>query len=363
MIRALIVDDEEPARARLGRLLAANGLEVVGEAADGQEALGRIAALAPDLVFLDIQMPGLSGLDVAGRLPPPRPRIVFCTAFDRFAVDAFEHHAVDYLLKPVNAGRLSLTLERVCGEIGDERQRAREQEDAVRTQARLMPTARPAIYGLDVAAVCRPARGVGGDYYDLLALGPDRVGLAVGDVSGTGTFAGLLAAALQARLPALTARGIDRPSCLLAELNRLTIGTMEDHRFATVFLATCDAADRTLRYASAGHTPALLVGLDGTLRELASTGPAIGWTRHAAFDEASIRVEPGDVLAVSTDGITEATAPDGEPFGTIGLTRVVRCAAGLGADALLAEILAEIDRFTAGAPADDDRTLLIARIA
>ena len=94
-VRALIVDDEEPARERLRRLLAGSGLEIVGEAADGQEALARIEAVAPDLVFLDIQMPGLSGLDVAARLRPPRPRIVFCTAFDQFAIDAFDQQAVD----------------------------------------------------------------------------------------------------------------------------------------------------------------------------------------------------------------------------------------------------------------------------
>ena len=77
------------------------------------EAVSRIDALTPDLVFLDIQMPALSGLEVAARLQAPRPRIVFCTAYDRFAVDAFELHAVDYLLKPVNRERLARTVERI----------------------------------------------------------------------------------------------------------------------------------------------------------------------------------------------------------------------------------------------------------
>ena len=124
MIRALIVDDEEPARERLGRLLSGCGVDVVAEAADGHEALSRIDELAPDLVFLDIQMPGLSGLDVAASLRPPRPRVVFCTAFDRFAIDAFEHHAVDYLLKPVNRDRLARTVTRVSDEIQEQIGRA-----------------------------------------------------------------------------------------------------------------------------------------------------------------------------------------------------------------------------------------------
>jgi two-component system LytT family response regulator len=90
-IRALIVDDEEPARERLRRLLDEGpDVEVVGEAEDGECALERVAALSPSVVFLDIQMPGCSGLEVAASLPSPRPHIVFCTAFDQYAVDAFE---------------------------------------------------------------------------------------------------------------------------------------------------------------------------------------------------------------------------------------------------------------------------------
>jgi two-component system LytT family response regulator len=97
MIRALIVDDEAPARDRLRRMLSGADVIVVGEAEDGEQAVARIEALQPDLVFLDIQMPTLTGLEVAARLQAPRPRVVFCTAFDHFAVEAFELHAVDYL--------------------------------------------------------------------------------------------------------------------------------------------------------------------------------------------------------------------------------------------------------------------------
>ncbi len=104
MIRVMLVDDEQAARERLRQLLAPiPGLEIVGEAADGEQAIERIVQLRPDLVLLDIQMPGCTGLEVAACLPAPRPRIIFCTAFDQYAVDAFELHAVDYLLKPVIA--------------------------------------------------------------------------------------------------------------------------------------------------------------------------------------------------------------------------------------------------------------------
>jgi two-component system LytT family response regulator len=113
-IRALIVDDEQPARDRLRQLLAAEpDVEIAGEAEDGVQAIERIAEIRPDLVLLDIQMPGCSGLEVAASLARPRPAIVFCTAFDQYAVDAFEVHAIDYLLKPVNRARLHAAIDRV----------------------------------------------------------------------------------------------------------------------------------------------------------------------------------------------------------------------------------------------------------
>jgi two-component system LytT family response regulator len=114
MIRALLVDDEQPARVRLRQLLGAHAdVEVVGEAEDGVQAAELIAEHEPEVVFLDIQMPGASGLDVATSLGGRRPLVIFCTAFDQYAVDAFELSATDYLLKPVNRARLAAALDRV----------------------------------------------------------------------------------------------------------------------------------------------------------------------------------------------------------------------------------------------------------
>lgn len=112
-MRVLIVDDEQLARDRLRLLLSAfDDLRIVGEAEDGEQAMERIRELQPDLVLLDIQMPGCSGIEVASSLPSPRPKIIFCTAFDQYAVDAFELSAVDYLLKPVNRARSAHAIER-----------------------------------------------------------------------------------------------------------------------------------------------------------------------------------------------------------------------------------------------------------
>ena len=114
MIHTLIADDEAPARARLRLLLAAHSdVEVVGEAETGVQAMELAGSLKPDLLLLDIQMPGCTGLDIAASLAAPRPAIVFCTAYDEYAVDAFELAAVDYLLKPISRARLAQALERV----------------------------------------------------------------------------------------------------------------------------------------------------------------------------------------------------------------------------------------------------------
>jgi serine phosphatase RsbU (regulator of sigma subunit) len=360
MIRGLIVDDEAPARERLRHLLAGADIEIVGEAADGEEAMAAVERLRPDLLFLDIQMPSLSGLEVAARLPAPKPRIVFCTAYDQFAIDAFEVHAVEYLLKPVNRDRLARAIDRVGGEISEERRRRRENAEAIQTQARLMPDGAPAASGLDCAGACRPAAGVSGDYYDLLPVATGGVAVALADISGKGTYAGLLAAALQARMQAITATGRGGPSAVLSALNRLTVGTIEDNRFATVFFGVVDPAAGRLTYANAGHPPALVVARDGTVRRLEATGPAVGWNASATFEEMAITIAPDDVVAAYSDGLSEAASPDGRELGIDGIVDIVGRHRALPARALVAATLADVDRFCGGVPPTDDRTVVVA---
>lgn len=114
MIRTLLVDDEKYARERIGKMLSLfPDVQIAGQAGNGPDAIRLISELRPDLVLLDIQMPGCSGIDVVACLPRPRPAIVFCTAFDQYAVSAFDLQAVDYLLKPVSQERLREAIERV----------------------------------------------------------------------------------------------------------------------------------------------------------------------------------------------------------------------------------------------------------
>jgi two-component system, LytTR family, response regulator len=132
VIRTLIADDEGPARARLRQLLTSHpDIEIVGESETGIQTMELAGRMKPDLLLLDIQMPGCSGIDVAACLPVPRPHVVFCTAFDEHAVDAFELAAADYLLKPVTRARLAQALDRV--RLLDGARREELLDDAVRS--------------------------------------------------------------------------------------------------------------------------------------------------------------------------------------------------------------------------------------
>lgn len=356
MIRAVVIDDEAPARDRMRDLLGGVGVEVAGEAADGETALEQIAILHPDVIFVDIQMPGLSGLDIAPLLSPPRPRIVFCTAFDRFAIEAFEQHAVDYLLKPINRERLLRTVDRLRRDVHEQR----AMEEAARTQAGLMPRV-DGIGGLECAAVCRPAQGVGGDYYDILPASKGRVALAVADISGKGVYAGILAAAIQARLQSIVSGGESDPGAVLTALDRMTAGRMDGHRFATMMLAVHDPSTSTMAFAGAAHPPALVLSPGGEWRAVASSGAAIGWT-IAPFHSEQLHVRAGDVVALYSDGLTETLAPDGSELGADGLLPILQRHLHLPISKLAAAVLEDVASFACDVPALDDRTLLVARV-
>lgn len=361
-LRAMLVDDEEPARDRLRAMLERfEDLEVVAEARDGAEAVDKIAAARPDLVFLDIEMPGLNGMQVAAALAPPRPRIIFCTAYDQYAIEAFEQHATDYLLKPVAAKRLDVAIRRVREALGPGRALDREVVDATRTQARLLPQQLTPMEHLDYAGICRPARGVGGDYYDFLGIGEALLGIAVGDVSGKGIFAGLLMAKLQATLQSLAPdRGaaLDR---LLDETNRMMHAATDLNRYASLFYALYDDAERSLTWVNAGHNPPLLLRAADT-RRLEPNGTVIGLMADAKYRPETLRLEAGDLLVLFTDGVTEALGPGGEEFGEQRLRQQLSRRSDLPAAELCAAILAAVDEFARGEPQHDDMTVVVARV-
>ncbi len=348
-------------------LAALPDVEVIGEAVDGIEAVEQIERLRPDLVFLDIQMPGKSGLEVAASLHPPRPRVIFCTAFDQYALQAFEHHAVDYLLKPVTRSRLAESVRRISLLLAEQRRWRREIEAAKEVQEGLFPYAPSVTHGIDYAGSCREAIGIGGDYYDFIPLGPDRIAIVLADISGKGVSAALLMAGLHARLQALAPRWQDEVAELLSELNLAMILPGGQSRFATLFYGLYDGSLRTLTCGNAGHQPPILcraaevrAGSTGIV-QLRATGTVLGLFRDAVFQQLSVGVSPGDLLVAFSDGVSEAVGQNGEEFGEDRIVRLVIGHMDLAAAELRDRILEEVASFTRSIEPHDDRTLIVAK--
>lgn len=237
----------------------------------------------------------------------------------------------------------------------------REIEIARDVQHELLPRTVPVARGLDLAAVCRPAIGVGGDFYDFLAHGEDRVGIVIADVSGKGIPAALLMAGLQASVRSLAAPGIS-PAEVNRRVNDLLHESTSDARYATLFLALYDGRERTLRYSNAGHYPPVLLGRDGA-QFLPASGLPIGALPGAAYGEGARNVEPGDILALYTDGIIEAPSRAGEEYGADRLVRRLAAVRGGSAAEALHAVLEDVARWTDGAPPHDDVTLVLARFS
>ena len=361
MIRALVVDDEAPARARLRALLAeVGGVTVVGEAADAESARVAVAALTPDVVFLDIEMPAERGTEFAARLPEPRPFIVFATAYERFAVDAFQYDAADYLLKPVNRARLQATVLRMRDKLAERRLREGDLAAAIVAQAHLLPQSMPTLEGYVLASRTLAARSVGGDFYDAVLTG---AGLAfvVGDVAGKGMAAGLVASSVQARWQAAMQLCDVTLARMMDALNRDVYRSTEGSRYATLVHGVLTPATGVLRYVSAGHPPSLVVTADGHWRTgLEATAPALGLFDVAAFPSAEVTLAPGDTLVVMSDGVCEALDPAGLELEPAAIAAAV---AGCRADptAVADAVVDLVRRHRAGDQAQDDVTVLSLR--
>jgi sigma-B regulation protein RsbU (phosphoserine phosphatase) len=244
-----------------------------------------------------------------------------------------------------------------------EAQLAREVEIARDVQRNLFPRALPQVAGWEVAAICRPARAVAGDYYDVMLAQDGALGLALGDVSGKGVGASLLSAGLHAmvrsRLPGATC-DLAR---LLEDLNAHLIGSSADEMFATLVVARIDPASGQVSYVNAGHPPPVVVTANGA-RWLDEGGPLAGVMPKARYQPGEIHMAPGDLLAVYSDGVTEAERPGGgELFGDQRLFEALRCARGGSAGDALAALLAAVDAYAGpGEPADDISVIVVRRL-
>jgi phosphoserine phosphatase RsbU/P len=242
----------------------------------------------------------------------------------------------------------------------------REIEIAREVQERLFPQRLPVIAGIDYSGACRPALGVGGDYYDFLALPNGDLGIAIGDVSGKGIAAALLMASLQASLRGQALMGHGDLARLMANVNQLVYEATPPNRYATFFYGQYSHDTRVFTYVNAGHNPPIVLRRtkDGTIHviRLETGGPVIGLFPNVPYQQGSFAMEPGDIFVGFTDGISEAMNPQEEEWGEERLIPAVEKNADRSAADLIPALMAEADRFASGAPQHDDMTLVVVKM-
>ena len=267
----------------------------------------------------------------------------------------------------------------------------REIEIAREVQERLFPQTFPDVRGVTMAAHCRPAQIVGGDYYDLISIsdrspagagqshdpqidstggeatsGTDGLGVAIGDISGKGVSAALLMASLHASLRGQTLNGASDLATTMRNVNRLLYEASDSNRYATFFYAELDCASRTLRYVNAGHNPPVVLRKEnGAWRvlRLEGGGPVVGLLVDATYEPQVISLIAGDILLAFTDGISEAMNAAEEEWGEDRMIAEAQTHADLNAAELLQRIFGAVEAFVAGAPQHDDMTLVVLQIS
>ncbi len=344
--RILIADDQKDVLDALQLLLKAHGyvLETVSTPAD---LLAALAERQFDLLLMDLNYArdttsGREGLDVLGHLkemPDAPPEI---------------------LEKQIALGRERRESRRRANQERQAREEAihhlqeqeREIAEAKAIQEKLLPRETPQLAGYEIASSWQSAGAVGGDYFDVLPLGEDTLGLCIADVAGKGIPAALLMSNLQAAVRGLSSPSLT-PEVLCARLNSLVWKNTHTDRFVTLFYAQLDGPARLLRYANAGHNAPLVVHPDGG-------GGVLGVFGEQSYELGSVRLSPGDRVVLFTDGVTEASDASGEEFGEARLLSLLERSRALPAGTIQEKIIGAISEFSGGHRTDDATLLVLA---
>jgi sigma-B regulation protein RsbU (phosphoserine phosphatase) len=382
----LIADDQQDVLDALRLLLKGHGysIETVNSPA---EVLLAVARRPFDLLLMDLNYArdttsGSEGLDVLSHLKDmdDAPSIVVMTGWATvgLAVGAMQYGVGDFVEKPWTNTRLleilskQVTLGRERRETrrrAAEEKRAREaallhqheQEreiaEARAIQEKLLPREIPQLAGYAIAGAWQSAGMVGGDYFDVLALDGETLGMCIGDVAGKGMPAALLMSNLQAAVRGLSSPSL-APNLLCGRLNALVYRNTANDRFITFFYAQLDGATRRLRYANAGHNAPFVMHRDGTHERLQEGGCVLGVFDDQGYELGAAQLTDGDRVVLFTDGVTEARNSADEEFGEVRLLRVLEDHRALAPGELQEEILRTVAGFSGG-HWTDDATLLV----
>ena len=356
--------------ARRGALYLAEGSEFALHGSYGGKAVDRIATDAPEVEALlrsecsteQSVMPGAEHL-LAISIETEQGRqgvLVVADKESRQGVGPFGSGDRRTLGLFANQAAIAIQNAHLHREALEKQRLEREAELAADIQRRLLPSSVPEIQGYEVAGWNRPARHVGGDYYNFIEAPDERLAFLVADVTGKGMPAALMVSTLHSALHLL----IDRQSLdpdLIAGLNKHIWDSSASNKFITLFLGALDSEGGKLSYLSAGHNPALLLRSGGEVVELGAVGMPLGLFERARYSFETVDLEPGDLLCVYSDGITECESPQQEEFGMSGLTELLRKCTSQPLTEIVEAIDGAVLEFAGGSEQGDDQTLVLLR--
>jgi len=275
-------------------------------------------------------------------------------------LNAYQNDDLEVLM--LLASQVAIIIEKVMlHEQLIEKQRLETQLEVARqVQLELLPARDPQLEGFDISAYNFPTEEVSGDYYDWVKIYDDQIGIVIADVSGKGVPAALLMAFLRASLRAASHIGY-APQVSMSKVNYLLWESIERNQFVTAFHGILDATNRTLSYSNAGHSPALLMKADGTSHFEERGGVPLGMFRDSRYYEYFETIEPGEVLVLYTDGVTEAMNAAGEEYGRERLIAAVRACRDQPARDMIDFMHRDLIAWTEGHGITDDVTFFIVK--
>jgi sigma-B regulation protein RsbU (phosphoserine phosphatase) len=368
----LVVDDSPTNLQVMVRTLQGTGHRIL-VAKDGATALDIARRGAADLVLLDVMMPGIDGFEVCRRLkaePATREAaVIFLSARGEVSdkVSGLVLGAVDYITKPIQGeevlARVATHLSRLhlARALRDSRDRLdKELAGAAHMQRLLLPAEMPAHPSVSFAARYETSRHAGGDYYDIIPLGPNRFGIMVADVSGHGAPAAIIMAMIRAVLHTHPGPPDDPPS-VLHYINRHFRFLWDTAMYATAVYAVLDTAAQTVRLSSAGHPPPLLLRPGEPVAALPiDTTTCLLWDELKNVPCVDHELRAGDRLVFYTDGITERQARNDVMYDPDQFAAALTQIGAVAPSAIVEQVMAVLDAFADGHEPDDDQTLVVA---
>ena len=328
-----------------------------------------------DMVISDINMPQMDGLTLLEQISEINPNIrsIIVSAYGdmKNIRTAMNRGAFDFVTKPLDFGDLRVTIERTLHHMEEWREALSSRDKLVALQNELdvasgiqqsiLPTVFPSRDDYQIYASMEPARNVGGDFFDVVRLEDDRVGLAIADVSDKGVPAALFMMSSRTWMKG-AAISSPEPGTVLGEVNALLHEDNDTQMFVTVLYAVYNPETGEFTYASGGHDAPLLVHSDGSSELLPLTGGiALGIVSDLAYGQNSVVLDHGETLVLYTDGVTEAMNGEGEQFGIERLRKVFSGRAPKDANEAAHKVFEAVNTFADGAAQSDDITCLTLR--